>query len=193
VPNFCENIIVISGEGGLLSSFQKKASGGTATYNSVYLLEDDDWGGFDSIRVAAIYSTPPELGYEQVFSFHSLVPVPEEIRRLPFDRDGVETVCKILEIESLEYGYLWEKKNWGATQTDDFGSSSLVSVKTGELTYKVTTCWKPPLPFMKKVAADWPELNFHIEYSEPGMGFVGEAKYENGKLVFEDWEDYRPY
>ena len=44
--------------------------------------------------------------------------------------------------------------------------------------YEFYTAWSPPIEFLKKVAVQWPALQFVLAYEEPGMGFKGLAKFQ---------------
>ena len=52
------------------------------------------------------------------------------------------------------------------------------------------TAWCPFInPFWVSVSAKWPTLTFTVTYDEPGMGFIGGAKYANGEILFERYID----
>jgi hypothetical protein len=46
------------------------------------------------------------------------------------------------------------------------------------LIYAFETAWSPPIPFLDRVAKQWVNLTFVLEYEEPGMGFKGLAKFQ---------------
>jgi hypothetical protein len=58
------------------------------------------------------------------------------------------------------------------------------------LEYDFSTPWAPPIPFLDKVSADWPNLSFELTYDEAGMGFKGSVEWCDGELVSEDYQEY---
>tara|TARA_Y100000034_G_scaffold92674_1_gene112031 strand:- start:477 stop:1070 length:594 start_codon:yes stop_codon:yes gene_type:complete len=189
MPNWCSNTLIIEGDDKTLARFKAKAVGRDVRYNNIDLLDGNNWGAFDSIRVKALFSCPPELGeHTEVLSFHALYPVPESVRRLPYNDRDARVISQGLETEYKGCGYHWETDNWGSK----WGcSNSVLNVDLPSyLEYVMDTPWNPPLPWLKKVAGDWLELTFSLQYEEPGMAFRGSIRYENGKLTEESTGDY---
>lgn len=189
MPNWCNSELTIEGTEEAISRFKVKAPGCSPTYNSIDDMNQDDWGPFESIRIKAIYSVPPEQEkVNEALSFHALFPVPEHVRCLPYHSVGAKSVCDLLGIAYETCGYSWELDNWG---TKWGGVDVWLDEDSPKLLrYNFNTPWSPPMPWLNKVAADWPELTFDLEYTEPGMGFRGSVRYEDGKLVFENEVDY---
>ena len=188
MPNWCENILSVSGESASISAFRLKARGRKQTYGDPEYYKEGSWEGFDSIRVKALYSDPPELGVETELSFHSLFPIPNHIRALPYDALTAKMICEAMGVSYETSGYQWEINNWGVK----WGASE-VSVNeelATYLEYGFLTPWGPPELWLAKVAKDWPELTFELAYDEPGMAFGGSVQYEGGKLIYEDYNDY---
>jgi hypothetical protein len=73
---------------------------------------------------------------------------------------------------------------WGACD------SELVNEEEFYLHYEFNTAWGPPGVFMEKIADDWPNLHFELNYAEPGMGFKGQMVFDEGSLVSEDYNEY---
>lgn len=81
-------------------------------------------------------------------------------------------------------------KDWYFEQVEKWGTKWDVPVKALELvteledSYQVVfeTAWSPPVPWLVKVAADYPALHFAMRYIEEGMGFVG-ATVAQGEIV----------
>lgn len=62
--------------------------------------------------------------------------------------------------------YDWRCENYGTkwdSDSDNYGDDYVY----------FETAWSPPLPWLQKVAKDYPELTFRIDYSEEGMQFGG--------------------
>ena len=62
--------------------------------------------------------------------------------------------------------YDWRCENYGTkwdADSDNYGDDYI----------HFETAWSPPLPWLQKVAKDYPELTFRLDYSEEGMQFGG--------------------
>ena len=68
--------------------------------------------------------------------------------------------------------------------------ATLVQKEDEFLQYEFNTAWGPPVDFFHKIAEDWPQLDFHLQYEEPGMGFRGGNEWKAGSLVGEFAEEY---
>ena len=93
-----------------------------------------------------------------VLNFHSLVPIPPEILAAGYN----------------DAGYNWEREQWGCK----WGAcaSHLMDEWEGHLHYAFETAWAPPVPFLEKLAPQWPTLKFLLDYEELSMGFKGITK-----------------
>ncbi len=99
-----------------------------------------------------------EDGEKNVLNFHSLVPIPPEVLSAGYEQAG----------------YKWELRNWGCK----WGacSAQVLDEWEGHLEYVFDTAWSPPIPFLSKLAPEWPTLTFLLDYEEMGMGFKGISK-----------------
>jgi hypothetical protein len=62
--------------------------------------------------------------------------------------------------------YDWRCANYGTkwdADSDNYGDDYV----------QFETAWNPPLPWLEKVAKDYPGLTFRLDYSEEGMQFCG--------------------
>lgn len=179
MPNWCQNKLLITGPKEDVILFMKKASGPTQSYNDYVIREE--WPINDDIRIRARMSATPDLGEHCELSFHALYPVPEEVRRLPYDTARAKKAAETLGLPISDFtmgGYSWENKYWGCK----WGATDVgVELgRQGEARYEFSTPWSEPHAFFNKVAEDWPTLTFHLDYTEPGGGFAGFAKWELG-------------
>jgi len=73
----------------------------------------------------------------------------------------------------------WEK--WGTKWTG-------YDLSIGDTYISFLTAWSPPIPILGKLAELHPELTFHLDYHEPGMGFRGEAtaRWNDGEVSLND-------
>jgi len=87
---------------------------------------------------------------------------------------------------SNEGWFEWAVDNWGtkwdfSSQVEDITIKSLGN-DTTEASFGVDTAWAPPLNFWKTVSKRYPKLSITNYYYEPNVGFVGIAKFKNGKM-----------
>lgn len=185
MPNWCQNTLAIDGKKEDVKRFRLKARGHAQTYNSV-TYSKEAWGGFDDIRIKAMIKTLPEPGEVSDLSFHALFPVPEDIRRFPYDDGQANKVREMLGLPPSIGGYTWESRYWGVK----WGASDVdMHDEEGYLEYSFSTPWGPPIDFLNKIAKDFPELGFRLTYEEHGMGFAGESEWDNGMATgHSDWE-----
>ena len=78
--------------------------------------------------------------------------------------------------------YDWCHENWG-TKWDVEITIETKDENHVELSFD--SAWAPPINWLKKVAKDYPDLNFSLKYNEPGMGFYGKVIARNGIITGE--------
>jgi len=188
MPNWCSNTLTVTGPEKDVKRFRDKARGPTQSYNGFAPHEVERWPVHDDIRLKSMITTPPEPGDVVDLSFHALYPVPEDFRCFPYDDTRARELGELVGEVRPYGGYEWESKHWGCK----WGGcdSELTSQGPDYLNYGFSTAWAPPIDFFDKVSQDWPNLTFSLEYEEPGMGFRGEAIWEEGSLVHEHTDEY---
>jgi hypothetical protein len=77
-------------------------------------------------------------------------------------------------------GYEWCIATWGTKWSE---SELQVHYAPNGIDMTFETAWTPPLSGIAKIAAMWPTLTFSVEWSEPGMQFVGAAIYRGDHSV----------
>lgn len=185
MPNWCSNVMKVSGPADKIAAFRRQAHGHTASYNSINHYDSEAWEVFDDIRKKAIILSMPEPGEVSELSFHALHPVPDLIRQLGFDDGNAKEAAKLTGIEYPGYGgYTWQCNNWGTKWEPDV---SYVYAEDNYLQYEFCTAWSPPIALYEHLTTEWPELTFEIEYREEGMAFEGGASYSNGECL-DQWE-----
>jgi len=81
--------------------------------------------------------------------------------------------------------YEWRVKNWGSKW--DFNQYDIdlhiqqVTPNTTEVFFRVETAWAPPLEFWKALTKKY-KVRVENYYCEEGVGFVGIAKFKDGKM-----------
>ncbi len=83
--------------------------------------------------------------------------------------------------------YEWCIGRWGTGMDpdDDTDCGFSEGVKTAQLRYSFSTAWAAPLRWLALVAADWPSLGFSLEWVEPSMDAAGRSDFAAGSLVYE--------
>ena len=123
------------------------------------------------------------------FSFESLVPMPELLKKTSVGRqniDGVQTKVWIRENEvdrlmtpeeqkecqrlGAEDWHDWALKNWG-TKWDAYDVDVIVDEQCVEIIF--TTAWGPPRKFYNYVEERFPDLFIAAFYHEPGCCMAG--------------------
>lgn len=144
MPNWCRNILTITGPKDSVASLVSAIKGPDAFVSAK-----------DAAKILPL-------------SFHSLVPVPKNILKYTFGGEKERQEGTYLPIS----GYDWCVYHWGTkwnahdTQVDyDAGS--------GRAAYIFETAWSPPTTFIRKIAKDYPELTFFLEYEEDGCDYKG--------------------
>jgi hypothetical protein len=147
MPNWCTNRLTIAGPDDKIQELLDKARG------------------------------PDQHGNEEEFTFHSFVPMPDDVFRGNLS----------MEDEKKHPG----EKNWLGFCRENWGTKwdcTRVAIEDGEEGGKVIhfdTAWSPPTPILDKISQLFPELSIVHEFADEGWGFVGENLYENGGLASE--------
>lgn len=186
MPNWCNNTLHVDGPEEDVKAFALKAKGVTANYNDTHT--SSEWEVFDEIRKKALFSAPPDSdGYEQVFCFHSLHPVPVDFRRFPYDDGSARKVGEAIGEPRTCGGYGWQSAHWGTKW--DACEASVEYQEPTAIGYSFDTAWGPPIEFLSKVSKDFPTLTFSLQYEEGGMGFAGEAEWSDGECTSDESYD----
>lgn len=135
MPNWCHNTLTIKGNNEELEEFVKKAEG-----------------------------ADPRSGEELCLSFHSFVPVPEEV----ISKDDLE----------------WEIENWGVK----WGAVYPELVKEdGKVVYIFDTPWGPPLEWLDRVVSQYPSSKFLMLFSAPVSQTYGCVEHFAGKKIYRSY------
>ena len=67
--------------------------------------------------------------------------------------------------------YDWSVNNWGTKW--DACESYINNNDIDYFSVSFDTAWAPPVDWLKNIAIDYPDLEFELEYEEPGMCFGG--------------------
>ena len=89
------------------------------------------------------------------------------------------SIKKVKYVEPSEAWWDWRVQNWGTKWDID---AELIAEDESYLEYEFDSAWSPPISWLKKVAKDFPELQFILKYDECGMCFRGVATAKKGKV-----------
>ncbi len=83
--------------------------------------------------------------------------------------------------------YSWSLENWGTKW--DACEPHVNELEPQCFSVGFETAWGPPLEWMKNIYENYPNLEFEIEYEEPGMCFGGRLKlhHDSGLHDCGDW------
>lgn len=124
-----------------------------------------------------------------IYSFDSIVPVPENIITIGYDglnsniNKHIADLPKLKKVQKLDEiisGYNWSISNWG-TKWDLI---ELEVQKEGDMIqYYFKTAWSPPIAWVKKASEKFPNLLFINEYQEAAELLPGIEVFMKGCLV----------
>ena len=116
-------------------------------------------------------------------------PMPEELEGT--DSPSKETNKELIEKYGADNWYDWQIRNYGCKwdceaydtpSTDDIN----YGVDSGTLDIRFDSPWSPPDTWMKKISEKYPDLQFTLYFSEPGMGFGGAIYSSDGAYSIEE-------
>jgi hypothetical protein len=115
---------------------------------------------------------------ETDLSFKNFIPMPKKLENTqsPADKPNKELIKKY----GADNWYDWNIKNWG-TKWDT--EAELTDSGADFLWYYFDTAWSPPTEWLKQTCKLFKKLSFELKYDEPGMGFCGTVRAENGKII----------
>lgn len=153
MPNWCHNTLIVTGPQRTLAKFEQKVRS----------------------------KSEPE---KQPLSFQRIRPIPKNVL------ENEPMAGDLSDPNAQPQGWwMWCVHNWGTKWDASFGQGSMFSFATNEnakphanrtltasgheLRYKFDTAWSPPVPIVEKLARDYPDLRFELQYGEPGAEYAG--------------------
>jgi hypothetical protein len=164
MPNWCSNALVIR-QG--IDSFTKHALRGQSEFRFSHLL-------------------PRPEALDQVSRGTTTI----DGRRVNAWRDTPEGPVEV-DVEELArtYGaadwYEWSIQNWGTKW--DISKSRMEGREDG-LWIWFDTAWSPPISWLQRACANFPEWAGEMAYAEGGMGFHGVVRFSGGRVSDESGE-----
>ena len=166
MPNWCSNMLQVSGEKKSLENFLEKY--GKFTFSLVRPIPSDFVGvhsGFNKID-----------GKEYTHWRYITLDNGEE--------KAVGISAEELSAWNEKWGasgwYDWCIANWGTKW--DIQPSPFEEEGSGIYQISFDTAWAPPTPIVFALAQEFPSLNFEHYYAEPGCAFAGLDSYADGDM-----------
>ena len=171
MPNWCMNTLIVTnadsdplGRAEALESFVKDAVGSDDDADATVVAED----GIALLSFQALYPMPEdkEQQLEEGKDCYLNTMFPSSNTTHSKTLDGA--------------WYHWRIHHWGTKWTADSIRRKLTDHKA---TYTFCTAWCPPIPFMDKIAKDYPLLIFELRFVEFGNDFAGLFTWKSGAPV----------
>ena len=138
--------------------------------------------GMQYYRPFSATGDTPLIGHETKFSFHNVVPQPDELldQEDPRRKTNVPSRKDDGINGSMPEWYNWRVDNWGTKWdvSDVWMGESKVS-----LTYSFETAWSPPERVIRALSERFPNASITLSYHEPGCGYKGSITFKEGDVV----------
>ncbi len=93
-----------------------------------------------------------------------------------YPKDFPEIAAQQMKEFGVVGWYDWNSTYWGTKWSAVFDNVQYVESDVhGEINFYMTTAWAPPITWLDYVQEQFPDLDFEMEYSEPGCCFCGIA------------------
>lgn len=180
MPNWCFNSLEVHGNAEAVERFVTANMGLPAMYPNKCKGDDDH-----------------PIPTEKHFCFNALVPTPQEVLDIGFDGHDVIPMEELMsvykdKISPVLDGYHWNIVNWGTKWDiyhDDLTPEVIGWTKGCEHIYfEFETAWSPPIEWLMKVVAMFPELQFKLHYEEPGCYFAGDVYAISGSYTIDEYD-----
>jgi hypothetical protein len=80
----------------------------------------------------------------------------------------------------------WRLQHWGTEDEIDIDYIESDVIVAGEYYLRFLTTETPIVPWVKAVAALYPDLTFHLDYFNVVLGFEGELEIQGDTVLFEE-------
>ena len=124
--------------------------------------------------------TNPLVGHETQFSFHNVIPQPDDMLDPEDPRRRTNMICRANDQPDnggMPEWYEWRVENWG-TKWDV--SDVWIGESKVALIYEFETAWAPPLQVISALSERFPNASITISFNEPGMQYKGSITYKEG-------------
>ena len=146
MPNWCTNVLTVNGGPNDISRFQDKA-------------HDPDVG---PLCLQKLYPMPEDPAVQLAEA--------KETDWWPM-AENIHKGNKSQELLLRDAWWDWRVGRWGTKW--DLDDETQLTAHPGSLMYEFHSAWSPPVGVIEKAAEEFPELEFTLEYYEPGCDFAG--------------------
>jgi hypothetical protein len=167
MPNWCNNNITISGDGGMINTLtavlKNLKSNNEERGNDVFKsliglpphMTDGDYNAKWYDTNIEWFGTKWDISYEE----HAFTFIKDDYKtKINFNLSYEIKIFKLIKIKIVIPLHL------------DF------NISTGEISFFCETAWSPPIPFMENLCKMY-KVNGNLFYSEGGIGFAGETTF----------------
>lgn len=191
MPNWCNNILTVSGPPERMKIFDEAFKGRPPFWP----LQEAELSRLSNEEklIAEQQNLEQWKKIKPTYRLNALYPVPDEVLKVgysaPYDESKTlsEKISALYEPTEWYDGHSWCVSHW-STKWDIDLTYDFVDVNEGSFQIEFDTAWSPPLEWLKKVALDWPDFEFCLQYHEPGAMYAGNAFAAND-VFEEEYED----
>jgi hypothetical protein len=155
MPNHCESNLRVTGDARIIDEMLERYNGEVTIDANKVIPYPEEFAEADKASEEAIErARKGEISWDEAYKV----------------RDGFN-----------RGGYEWCVENWG-TKWGLYQFTPLVRTRNSARV-SFESAWKPPLPLVKKMSEDFPELVFILTYVEEGNGFAGVFEAQAGRII----------
>lgn len=159
MPNWCNNRLVVNGSTEVVEQFLTDG-----------INDSDEW------------------------TIGTYFPIPKELEDTTSPSEKKNT--NLIEKYGADNWYDWNMQNygckWDCDSYQELSSQDIIHdgslSETGTLQIEFASPWSPPTVWMDKISKKYPDLDFTLYFSEPGMNFCGVMYSRDGASSIEEGE-----
>ena len=181
MPNWVYNGLTIDGTAEEISAIKKQL-------NEPFQRQHDQWNpetGKMEIQ-DVLYPNP-------VFAFWNIIK-PTNLEAYNKQADHTIPMAEQLSFSGDNW-YDWNVRNWGTkwdvaiSWNEEYPETELIDETDTSLCYKFNTAWSPPIPAIEALSAQYPNVEFDLDYEEE-TGWGGNVIFTDGQgTVLQDYEN----
>lgn len=158
MPNWCENRLLVRGPKSHVQAFLEAAQMTTLEGKRI------------TFSFQALYPTPQVL-LDTMSGFYGGGTPEQEAKQKALEAQEKAN----LALHGAKNWYDWRVARWSTKWDIDLEAPWSLSEDGDRIEAVQTfdTAWAPPERFLRKIAPDFPELTFRLEFGEPGCDFGG--------------------
>lgn len=170
MPNWCFNSLTIEGSAEDISAIKKQV-------NQSFQRQHDSWNPETNKMELqdTVYSNP-------VFAFWNIIK-PTNLEA--YVKQSEHKLGEPITFDGDNW-YDWNVRNWGTKwdvsvhDGEKYPETELMEESETSLAYRFNTAWSPPLPAIETLSAQYPNVEFDLEFEEE-TGWGGNYLFSNGQ------------